>query len=661
MGKKMSANFPHLFQPLQVKGVTFRNRIVMAPMNTNLAAAEGETTPQIIDYFVERAKGGAGLIITSATVVDFDWKKRAGELCVYSDEFIPGLKNLAATVQKEGARIFLQINHQGAELFSNTAFTIKKAVGPSAVPHPLNGEFCRELTIKEIEDIREKFIDSALRAKQAGFDGVEIHGAHGYLLTQFINPNTNRRTDKYGAGFEGRIRFPIEIVEGIRKSAGEDFLISYRMNGNEFVSRDTPLDFDESVQFAKSLANFVDLIHVSCGSGQTPRTTRKMIPLMSSPRGCYRHLASFVKQAVNIPVISVGRINTPQVAESIIADGDADMVAIGRGMLADPYWANKAKEGDISNIRRCVACNQGCMEYLIQEKKITCIHNPTVGKERERQIKPAKKKKRVLMIGGGVAGMEAAMVATQRGHRTEIWEKSNILGGNARLASITPWKREFSGVLDYLLCQMDRLDIPVKFGKEGTVTNIYEYEPDVVILAMGAQPRALTELSAAEENNFFTAEEILSGKVKDLVSPVCIIGGGAVGMEVAAFSRIYGHDVTVVEMCDELGLDLGKINKAFWIDKMHELGIKINTGCAVCGFENNELQIEIESKNARENLGPHASYVVAAGYEPNNSLKQALEKNQKNLPFIIYSIGDCVLPRSLLHAIHEGFEIAYTL
>jgi 2,4-dienoyl-CoA reductase-like NADH-dependent reductase (Old Yellow Enzyme family) len=329
------------------------------------------------------------------------------------------LKKLAEAVQKEGAKIFLQINHQGAELVSNTTFTLKKAVGPSAVPHPLTGEVFRELTVKEIEEIREKFIDSALRAKQAEFDGGAVHGAHGYLLTQFTNPNTNRRLDKYEGGFEGRIRFPREIVEGIRKNAGKDFLISYRMNGNEFVSRDTPLDYDESVHFAKSLAEFVDLIHVSCGSRQTPRATRKMIPLMSSPKGCYRHLASCVKKAVNIPVNSVGRINTPEVAEFIIANGDADMVAIGRGMIADPYWANKAKEGDINNIRRCVACNQGCMEYLIREKKITCIHNPTLGKERERQINLAKEKKRVFIIGGGVAGMEAAMVAAQRGHQTE--------------------------------------------------------------------------------------------------------------------------------------------------------------------------------------------------------------------------------------------------
>jgi len=654
----MNKYFPHLFRPIKIKGVRFRNRIVMAPMNTNYAASEGDSSPQIIDYFVERAKGGAGLIITSAAVVDIDSKKRAGELCVYHDDFIPGLKKLASAVQKAGARIFLQINHQGAELFSNTAFQIKKAVGPSALPHHLNGRLCRALSIKEIEAIRERFIDSALRAKKAGFDGVAVHGAHGYLLGQFTSPDTNRRRDKYGGGFEGRIRLSLEIVEGIRKKAGDDFLISYRMNGNEFISQDTPLDYDESVLFAKRLSAFVDLIHVSAGSGQTPRTTRKMIPLMSSPRGCYRHLAGFVKKAVDIPVISVGRINTPQVAESILASGDADMVAIGRGMIADPHWSNKAKRGDTGDIRRCVACNQGCMEYLIQEKQVTCIYNPTAGKEREREIRPAKEKKKVLIVGGGVAGMEAAIIATQRGHRAEIWEKSDALGGNARLASITPWKREFSGILDYLHFQIKRLGIPIKLGKEGTVANIRQYQPDVVILAMGARPRTLKAVSRSKKN-VFSAEDVLSGGVKNLVSPVCIIGGGSVGLETAALSRIYGHDVTVVEMLQGLGLDMGKINRAFWVDKISELEITIHTGCKVIGFKNNALQVAI--KRTKKTLGPYASCVVAVGYESNNALIQALEKERKDLPFKIHSIGDCVSPRNALHAIHEGFAVAYDL
>ncbi|MFC1825380.1 FAD-dependent oxidoreductase [Thermodesulfobacteriota bacterium] len=657
----MGSNFPHLFQPLQVKGRTFRNRIVMAPMNTNYAAAEGETTPRLIDYFVERAKGGTGLIITSAAVVDFDSKKRAGELCVYKDDFIPGLKKLSEAVQKEGAGIFLQLNHQGAELVSNTAFTLTKAVGPSAVPHPLNGQFCRELTIQEINQIRERFIQSALRAKAAGFDGVALHGAHGYLLGQFTNPNTNRRLDRYGGGFEGRIRFPLEIAEGIRKEAGEDFLISYRMNGNEFISRDTALDYDESVEFAKGLAEFVDFIHVSCGSGQTPRTTRKMIPLMSSPRGCYRHLAAFVKKAVDIPVISVGRINTPEVAESIIADGDADMVAIGRASIADPLWAKKAMEGNADDIRRCVACNQGCMEYLIQEKRITCIHNPTAGKERELQIEPVAEKKKVLIIGGGVAGMEAALVAAQRGHQVKIWEKSAYLGGNAILASVTPWKREFKGVLDHLLHQIKKQGLPVDLMKEGTITAIQEYDPDDLILALGAQPKQLVGISDSVDARTFYAEDILAGKANELVSPVCILGGGSVGLETAAFSRMYGHDVTVVEMLSEVGQDLGIINRFFWIDKMSELGISIQTDCRVIGLDEEGLLIEMKPDEDRKHLGPYETYVVAAGYEPNTHLKTSLEKEWAKPPFVIHSIGDCVSPRNALFAIHEGFEVAYAL
>jgi 2,4-dienoyl-CoA reductase-like NADH-dependent reductase (Old Yellow Enzyme family)/NADPH-dependent 2,4-dienoyl-CoA reductase/sulfur reductase-like enzyme len=654
------SEFPHLFQPIQVNGLHIRNRIVMAPMNTDYADPEGEVTPELIDYYVERARGGAGLIITSAAVVDPMAKKRAGELCIYADRYIPALTRLAKVVHEAGASIFLQIVHVGRELVSNTAFKFPgKAVGPSSLPHPLTGESCRELNRDEIYAIRDKFIRASQRAQEAGFDGLEIHGAHGYLLNQFVSPSSNRRVDEYGGSLENRIRFPLEVAEGVRGIVGKDFPISYRLNGNEFIENQMTLYHNESVLFAQELSRFVDLLHVSSGSGQTPRTTRTMIPLMSKPRGCYAHLSAAVKRSVPKPVISVGRITTPEVAEAILTRGDADMVAVGRGMIADPHWAIKAKQGRSNSIRRCISCNQGCMEYLVQERKITCLHNPAVGKERALAITPSPREKRkVLIIGGGVAGMEAARVAILRGHHVALWEKAERLGGNANFAYLTPWKNEFKGVLDYLLDQMKVLQVSLKLGTEGTVEKIIQFNPDAVILATGAKPRTLQVLRSAG-TRVFSAEEALSLETGRVVSPVCVIGGGSVGLETAAYLKILGHDVVLIEMLHEIGGDLGPINKAFWHDKISELNIPVHAGCEVSGIQKDRLQLKEEG--CLKTTEPFSSYVFAVGYEPENALIRALEQEKSRLSFQIYSIGDCASPRNALHAIREGFEVAHSL
>jgi len=649
----------YIFQPIQVKDVIIRNRVVMAPMNNDYASPKGEVTSQVIDYFAERAKGGVGAIITSAAAVDARAKKRVGELCIYSDDFIDGLKDLTTAVHNEGAKIFLQIIHVGRELVSNTTAEFPyEPVGPSALVHPVTGEPCHELTIEEIHEIQEKFIQAVQRAEKAGFDGVEVHGAHGYLITQFTNPFTNRRTDEYGGGLEGRMRFPLEIVKGIREKTSGNLLICYRLNVNELFEPDIPLKIDESLSLAKEISNFVDLIHVSTGGTGTPKATRRVIPLMSEPRGCYAHLAAAVKEVVNVPVISVGRITTPEIAESILARGDADMVAIGRGLITDPHWVNKARAGHVDEIRRCVSCNQGCIEYLALERKITCLHNPAVGKERELAITPAQEKKKVLIIGGGVAGMEAARVASLRGHRVEIWEKTDALGGNANLASITPWKSEFKGVVDYLEYQLEKLNIPVKLKMEGTLSKIKEYKPDAVILAAGARPKT-TQILDSGNGRVFLAEEVLVGKALDMVSPVCVVGGGLVGLETAAFMKLYGHEVTVVEMLPELGADMGVLNKGFWLDKMSELGISTHTECEVIGVENDKLQVRVKGEQDSKEMGPFSSFVIATGYESNNSLSQELEKEK--LRFTVHPIGDCVSPRNALHAISEGYQVAHSL
>jgi len=653
--------FEHLFQPIQIRGVVFRNRVVMAPMNNDYAGHGGEVTPQVIGYFAERAKGGTGAIITSAAAVDARAKKRVGELCVYSDDFIDGLKELADAVHKEGAKIFLQMVHVGRELVSNTtAEHPYDPVGPSPLIHPTTGKPCHELTVKEIHEIQRKFVEGAVRAEKAGFDGVEIHGAHGYLITQFTNPFTNRRMDEYGGGLEGRMRFPVEIAKGIRERVSDRFLICYRLNVNEYFEANIPLEMNESLALAKKVEPFVDLINVSTGGTGTPQATRRVIPPMSEPRGCFAPLAAAVKGVVNVPVVCVGRITSPEVAESILARGDADMVCIGRGLITDPHWVNKAKKGDLDEIRPCIGCNQGCIEVLSLEKPITCIHNPAAGKERELAITPVKEKKKVLIIGGGVAGMEAARVAALRGHGVEIWEKTGTLGGNANLASTTPWKREFKGVVDYLVHQMEKLRIPIRRHKEATAAEIMAYKSDAVILATGSRPMGMGIFPPGDDK-VFTAEEVLLGKSADAVSPVCVIGGGLVGIETAAFLRLYGHEVSVVEMLPQIGMDMGHINRGFWLDKISVLGIGVHTGCEVVGLRENRLQVRLKGEEASKEMGPFNSFVVAIGYQSDNSLAKELEDQEGKVPFSVFSVGDCVSPRNALHAISEGYNVAHSL
>jgi 2,4-dienoyl-CoA reductase-like NADH-dependent reductase (Old Yellow Enzyme family)/thioredoxin reductase len=655
------SEFKHLFSPIQVKNRLIKNRVVMAAMNNNFADLQGHVTEQVIHYFAERAKGGTGLIVTSATAVDAAAKKRVGELCVYSDDFVPGLKRLSDAVHAAGARILLQIVHVGRELVSNTTMqTGQTPVGPSALPHPFTGEPCHELSVQEIGEIKDKFIQAALRAEEAGFDGVEVHGAHGYLLTQFTNPFTNRRDDGYGGGFEGRIRLPLEIVKGIREKAGNNFMVCYRLNVNELFDPGIPLQIDESLAFAKKLTDFVDLLHVSTGGTGTPKSTRQVIPLMDAPQGCYAPLSAAVKRVVDIPVLCVGRITTPEVAEAILARGDADMVAIARGLLSDPHWADKAMKGEIKDIRRCISCNQGCMEYLTLERKITCLQNPTVGEESRLVIKPAQHRKRLLVVGGGVAGMEAARVAALRGHSVEVWEKTDSLGGNAILASAAPWKREFKGVVDYLVYQFHKLDLDVKLNTEANLDHIIRAAPDAVILATGAIPKKLSAFDVAA-NNCFLAGEILAGKATRIVSPVCVIGGGLVGVETASFLRYYGHEVAVTEMLPQIGLDMGAINRAFWLDKISELGIRTHVGCTVTGVDRNGLQARITGEAHIRSLGTFATYVIAVGYQANDALATELAERRETLRFPVFSIGDCVSPRNALHAIHEGYKVAHAL
>lgn len=644
--------FDALFSPLTVKGISFRNRIVMPAMNNNFANPDGSVSERFARYYVERGKGGAALLIISPVYIDPAARKRAGALLLHEDRLIPQMKAFTDAIRETGARVFVQLNHNGRLLASSkdlkTALTIQP-IGPSAIPRLLTGEIPRVLTLREIKDLVEKFGQCARRAKEAGFDGVELHGAHGYLINQFFSLYSNCRTDEYGGSLENRMRFPLEVYHRVRELTGNNFLISYRINAREFVPIETP--FEDVIALCQSLEKEgVDLLHVSAGSGETPATVLKIIPPGSTSRGCYADFASAIKAKVKIPVIAVGRINTPEIAEQILREGKADFVATGRALITDPHWPEKAFRGELDKIRRCIGCNQGCQDRLVQEQKITCLYNPEVGREGERPSLPEKKKK-VWVIGGGPAGMEAAVIAASRGHDVELFEKENELGGQSLLASIPPGKEEYSAVKDFLINELKRTKVSVHLNEETTTEKVLGGQPDAVILATGSLP-LIPEIPGTHGENVVTAWDVLKGK--EVGKKVIVAGGGLVGVETALFLSKNGKQVILIEMLDEIGQDAGPMNRTRLKEALKESDIEVK-----CKTE----LLSISKKGATfraDTVEYHISadtVILAVGAKAQNFLYSSLEGKVPEL----YAVGDCVTPRKMIEAIHEAYDVAMKL
>jgi 2,4-dienoyl-CoA reductase-like NADH-dependent reductase (Old Yellow Enzyme family)/thioredoxin reductase len=610
-------------------------------MNTNLAEADGSGNERLIRYYVERGKGGVGLIIISPISVDPMARKRVGSLLLYEDRFIPKLRDLTDAVHTTGARVFQQLNHIGRLLTSSPG----NMVGPSAIPHLISGEIPRVLGLDEIRKIVEKFGQTARRAKEAGFDGVELHGTHGYLLNEFFSIYSNRRTDQYGGNLENRMRFPLEVYRRVRELTGDDFLISYRVNAREFAPVETPLE-DVIALCQRLEEEGVDLLHVSAGNGETPTTILKMIPPGSTSRGCYADLAGAIKANVRVPVVAVGRINTPEIAEQILSEGKADLVATGRALIADPFWPEKTLRGELEGIHRCIGCNQGCMERLMQEKEITCLYNPEVG--REGQLFPSSVRKKVWVIGGGPGGMEAAAIATLRGHQVELFEKEGELGGQCVLAATPPGKEEFYAVKDFLIQELKRVKVVIHLNEEVTPQKVVKGGPDVVVLATGSLPLIL-EIPGIQRENVVTAWDVLRGK--EVGEKVIVAGGGLVGIETALFLAKNAKKVVLVEMLDEVGRDAGPLNRTRLKEAL--AGTSIEVKCNTTLLSIHEKHVTVRGETGEYDV-PVETVVLALGTKAQDSLRHKLEGKVPEL----YSIGDCVTPQKMIDAIHEAFNVA---
>jgi len=616
-------------------------------MNANMAFGDGFASERNRDYYAERAKGGAGVIILEALFIEWAAKHRTFGMGASEDKFIPGLRMIAKGIQEHGALAVAQINHNGRILSEDA--TGLQTVAPSTYLNPNTGEISVEFTAEEIQELVNKFASAARRVKEAGFDAVEIHGAHGYLLAQFLSPFTNKRTDQYGGSLENRMRLPLQVVRRTKKMCGEDYPVFFRLSAEELFQGG--LELAETTLFAQRLEKAgVDLLDVSGSSLEQPQKLARLIPCNYYPHGSFMAAAGAMKKIVSIPVAGVGRINCPVIATRFLDEGMADMVAVGRQFLADPHWPNKAREGRHKDIMRCIACNAGCLDVLLENKThITCVLNPEVGREKAYEIKPAKEKRQVAIIGAGPAGLEAARVASLRGHEVSIYEKQKRIGGQLNLACKAPGKGEIQHIIDYYQNQVDKLQIDLNLETEVSAQLLSELRFDVVILATGGKPKRVGE-AWEDASTVVSAWEVLD-ETCETGPKVVIVGGGRIGLETAEFLDKDGHEVIVVEKENRIGSDVGLTVRPVLMKRLIRSSINVFNRAEVKAVSGKDVTIDRDGTAIT--LRDVDSIVIAVGVEPNRVLLDEL----KEVSFEVHVIGNCSKEGAIKEAIADGAEV----
>lgn len=636
--------FKYLFSPIQIGNIKLKNRGVMPSMVTNYCNEDGSVSDNFIAYHEARAKGGVGLIIVEAAYVNMLGKGFTRQIGIDKDELIPGLKKLTDQVHRHDTKIAIQIYHGGRQ--ANTLVTCNPLVAPSAIPCPVMQSMPKALSIEEIKTIVKEFADAAERAKKAGFDAIEIHGAHGYLLNQFLSPNSNHRKDEYGGSDENRRRFPLEVVDAVRSRVGADFPLIYRISSEEFLP--DGLMLKDTSAFCKILVEHsIDAINVSGSTYVANRTSSGPDDIL----GVYVENATAIKQAIHsaVPVIVANRIKTPQFADEIIANGKTDMVATGRALICDADFYNKANNEHEDDIRICLSCNH-CLNELMSGVPISCIYNPLTGNELKYDLSiPAQTKKKVLVVGGGPCGMEAANIAAAKGHSVTLYEQRNSLGGNIVPGTKPPYKNEMMAIVDYLSHMLEKNKINVKLNAKADMDIIIKEKPDVVILASGSLP-IVPNIPGVKNDCVVSAEDVLLQR-KTAGNKVVVIGGGSVGVETAELLADQGKDVTVVEMLSKILSDVSPILSANLLNRISKSTVKIITNEKVLEIKDHAV---ITDKQTFENVD---TVILAIGYKSNNELTEQMQKSGIDYKIV----GDAVKPRKIYQAVKEGFETAYNL
>jgi 2,4-dienoyl-CoA reductase-like NADH-dependent reductase (Old Yellow Enzyme family)/thioredoxin reductase len=650
--------FEHLFTPIRIGKMEVKNRIGLPPMTVGYGTPDANLTDRHRAYYEARAKGGAGLIVTEAAAINANRKYGLFPLGLYEDAQIPSWAKLADAVHPYGTKVGVQLMDPGPE--SIQMLTGTQPVGPSAVVGRSHfRSLPRELSTGEVEAVVEDFAQAVRRARDAGLDCVQIHAAHGYAMVgSFLSPFFNKRTDRYGGSLEGRLQMLLEIIAAVRAEVGPDFPLMLRMSGDE--RRVGGRTLQETQFIARSLVEAgVDGLEIS--GGAIPTVFYAVVPPQGTELAPNANFAKAIKEVVDVPIICVGRINTPRLAEFVIATGRADLVSMGRALNADPEMPNKAAEGRLDEIRPCVGCNEGCISSVMKGLPAGCILNTAAGKESEDFIVPAEQPKRVLVAGGGPAGMEAARVAALRGHDVTLCERRQKLGGQVNLASVAPFKQEISQVVGYLSREVEKAGVKVELGKEVTPSLVVELKPDTVIVATGATPLRPASIPGIDGEKVVSAWEVLAGRSEAAIAGnVLIIGGGLVACELADFLADT-HDntgamptiVTMLEMQPLMAIQSVYEVRHLLMKRLHEKGVQMINGATVTEiFEDGAAYTTHDGK---EESVRGAEYVILAmGSQPLDELSGKLEGRVPE----IHVIGDAKEVARILEATAAAAELA---
>ena len=655
----MKNDYPHIFSPLTVKNMTIKNRIVMMPMGTNYGEQNGEMSFLHINYYEQRAKGGTGLIIVENASIDSpQGSNGTTQLRIDHDNYLPRLFKFCENIHRYGTKIAIQINHAGASAISSRINM--QPVSASDVPSKEGGEIPRPLSREEILHIVKKYGEAAKRAQTAGFDAVEIHAGHSYLISQFLSPITNKRTDEFGGSVENRTRFCRMVIDEVRKQVGPFFPIMLRLSADELMEGGNTLD--DTLEYLDYLQEEVDIFDVSCGLNGS---IQYQIDANYLPDGWRSYMAKAVKEKFNKPCISMGNIRDPKVAERILADGDADLIGMGRGLIADPAWVNKVATGHECDLRKCISCNVGCAGNRIGvNRPIRCTVNPSVLEGDVYKKLHVNKNCNVVVIGGGTAGMEAACTAAEVGCNTFLLEKGSELGGLASLISKIPAKNRLADFPHYLMHRAEQLEnLYIFTNTEGTPENIRKFHPNIIVSSTGSAPLLppIAGLKDRIDNENYNIYSIL-GMInhindfpKDLEGKkVVVVGGGAVGLDVVEFFADRNADISIVEMMDQIGRDLDPVSKNDTKAMMKKHNVHQLTKTALLEVKDSSFLVKGDGEPYEL---PFEYGFVCLGMRAQGQLYQSLAEEFSSEDVEIMNIGDSQRARRIIDGTQEGRNI----
>jgi 2,4-dienoyl-CoA reductase (NADPH2) len=667
-------DFIKLFEPITINKTRVKNRIVMPAMGLFMTD-DYSFNERYCSFYRERGRGGVGLMVVGPLAVD-----RVGSAPfmpgLFEDRFVEPLRTFVDEMHRTtDATIGTQLFHMGRYAYS--AFSGMTSVAPSAVPSRLTKETPRAMTKEDIETVKEAFASAGRRAKEAGFDYIEIIACTGYLISQFLSPVTNRRTDEYGGPIENRMRFGIEVIRAVRKAVGPDTALGIRIAGNDFM--DGGHTNKESAMFAAAAQSAgIDAVNVTGGWHETnvPQLTTNV------PPGVYVYLARGIKEKVTVPVFASNRLGDPALAEKVLRAGSADMICWARPLIADPDLPNKVSQGRFDEIISCIACNQGCFDSIFYGRAVHCVLNPTVGREEEVRIRPAEKKKKVIVAGGGPGGMEFALTAAARGHDVTLYEKDSGLGGQVNLAKVPPGKHELQKIIDSMKGRMEHFGVRIKTGTALSEKDIRQARPDYLVVATGARPIDI-KVPGIDRPHVVSAWDVLSDRVAEIGRRVVIVGGSATGCETAHYLTAMGvpdpesftflmyhsaedpliamellhkpgREVVVIDMVDRIADNVSKTARWSLMKSLKLMGVKLMPSTKL--LEITDDAVVVETDKGKQTI-PADTVIIAVGARSVNELASAAQKDGIS----VITIGDAKSPRKITDAVREGFEEALTI